>query len=194
MQVTIISGSHTSESQSVRIAEYLRRRLLALELVNNTQVGIHDLGAAPLPLWKPGISGLTSQQIAMCSDADAYILVSPDWHGMATPAIKNWFYFLNPIWMEHKPVLLVGVSAGQGGFYPVMDLRSYTFKNFRPCYLPEHLIIQNVRRQFSYEDDVANVMSERIDYCMQLLAVYAEGLRLVRDRLPERSEAFCFGM
>lgn len=194
MQVTIISGSHSSDSQSVKVAKYIRQRILALSLCGNTQINLHDLGAEPLPLWQPGISGFTSDQKAGCHGADAYILISPDWHGMATPAIKNWFYFLEPPWMEHKPVLLVGVSAGQGGLYPVMDLRSYTFKNFRPCYIPEHLVIQHVKRQLPCEGDADSSLSERIDYCLNLLAIYADGLGHVRARLPKRSEAFVFGM
>jgi len=194
MQIAIISGSHSVGSQSALVADYLRSRLLDLSLAGDMQVGLHDLGTEPLPLWQPGLSGLSTQQANMYRSADAYILISPDWHGMATPAIKNWFYFLEQAWMEHKPVLLVGVSSGQGGLYPIMDLRAFTFKNFRPCYLPEHLVIRDVRKQLSPESDVLEPMAERIDYCLQLLAVYAAGLAQVRAQLPERSAAFTFGM
>ena len=194
MQIAIISGSHTVDSQSARVADYLRSRLLVLPFACDVQVALHDLGAEPLPLWQPGIPGLTTEQANLCRSADAYILISPEWHGMATPAIKNWFYFLKQEWMEHKPVLLVGVSAGQGGLYPVMDLRAHTFKNFRPCYLPEHLVIREVHKQLPLGGEALEPMAERIDYCLQLLAVYAEGLTQVRSRLPERSAAFAFGM
>lgn len=194
MQITIISGSHSVDSQSARVADYLRSRLLDLPLGCDVQVGLHDLGAEPLALWQPGIPGLNPQQANMCRSADAYILISPDWHGMATPALKNWFYFLEQAWMEHKPVLLVGVSSGQGGLYPIMDLRAFAFKNFRPCYLPEHLVIRDVRQQLPFEGDIAQPLGERIDYCLQLLAVYAAGLTQVRAQLPERSAAFAFGM
>jgi len=95
MQITIISGSHSVDSQSARVADYLRRRLLDLPL---------------------------------------------------------------------------------------------------GCYLPEHLVIRDVRQQLPIEGDIAQPLGERIDYCLQLLVAYADGLSHVRSRLPERSAAFAFGM
>lgn len=194
MQVAIISGSHTAGSQSARVADYLRGRLMTLALGGDVQVGLHDLGTDPLPLWHPGTSDLTAQQATMYSGADAYILVSPEYHGMASPAIKNWFLWVSQAWLEHKPALLVGVSGGQGGVYPVMELRAHTSKNFRLCYLPDHLVIQRVQHQLPVEGDIAQPLCERIDYCLRLLAVYANGLGQIRSELPERPKTCNFGM
>lgn len=194
MRVAIISGGHTAGSQSARVADYLRGRLMALPFCGDMQVGLHDLGAEPLPLWHPGASELTTQQANLYSEAEAYILVSPEYHGMASPAIKNWFFWVRQAWLEHKPALLVGVSGGQGGVYPVMELRAHTSKNFRLCYLPDHLVIQRVQHQFPVKGDIAEPLGRRIDYCLRLLATYTKGFVQMRSELPERPKACTFGM
>jgi len=98
--------------------------------------------------------------------------------------------------LEHKPVLLCGVSAGDGGAYPVMDMRAYSFKNFRPCYLPEQLIVRKVREEFLEveESGVRSLTFERADYCLRLLQAYATGFETIRGQLPERAAAFAYGV
>ena len=42
--------------------------------------------------------------------------------------------------MAHKPGLIVTVSAGLGGSYPVTELRISSHKNTRLCYIPDHVL------------------------------------------------------
>ena len=195
MQLMIVAGSHAEQSQSARTAEFLKRRAVELDLCDPQDVLIHDLGSDPLPFWNSSLRGTPVPHEAFLQACNALVLVSPDWHGMATPAIKNWFYHLPAQALEHKPVLLCGVSAGDGGLYPVMDLRNHSFKNFRPCYLPEQLIIRKVREQFLGEATAErSVTVERADYCLRLLSTYATGFDGIRRQLPERDAAFAYGM
>lgn len=190
-QILIVSGSHSPDSQSARLAGYLRQRLQALEIAD--EVTLHDLGSAPLPLWQEGVPYPLAEQAA---DAEALILISPEWHGMATPALKNWFLYMDLAWLAHKPVLLCGVSGGAGGLYPVLELRSYSFKNFRPCYLPDHLIVRDV--QAVLRSDEANPEAtrcrQRIDHTLQLLQAYISGFDHIRRALPEPVAAFRYGL
>ena len=45
---------------------------------------------------------------------------------------------------RHEPGLIVTVSAGAGGSYPVTELRISSYKNTRLCYIPDHVIVRNV--------------------------------------------------
>ena len=198
MRIHIVSGSQVSGSQSGRIARELKKRLMALGVcAQDNDCQIQDLGENPLPLWDKSVGSHSNSCAEFIQKSDALILISPDWHGMATPAIKNWFYFLPEQALEHKPVLLCGISAGQGGIYPVMDLRAHSFKNFRPCYIPEHLIFRQVRSQFIQDTELTSdqlMLKERADYCLLLLRAYAEGFQQIRRLLPERDSAFNYGM
>ncbi|HBB78938.1 MAG TPA: NADPH-dependent FMN reductase [Pseudomonas sp.] len=189
--VLIVSGSHSPDSQSARLADYLCERLQTLEIAG--EVALHDLGTTPLPLWQEGAQYPFAEQAAR---ADALILISPEWHGMATPALKNWFLYMDLQWLAHKPVLLCGVSGGAGGLYPVLELRSFSFKNFRPCYLPDHLVVRDVQSVVQPGDAMgeAAVCRQRIDHTLQLLHAYLGGFEHIRRALPEPVATFRYGL
>lgn len=190
-QVLIISGSHSPDSQSARLASYLRERLQRLEIAG--EVTLHDLGTAPLPLWQEGAQYPLAEQ---ADRADGLILISPEWHGMATPALKNWFLYMDLQWLAHKPVLLCGVSAGAGGLYPVLELRSFSFKNFRPCYLPDQLVVRDVQAVIQPGEAAgeAAACQRRIDHTLHLLRAYIGGFEHIRRALPESAAAFRYGL
>lgn len=197
MQLMIVAGSHAQQSQSARVAHFLKQRAIELELCAPEEVLVQDLGSDPLPFWDSSLRGVPVPHAEFLQQSTALILISPDWHGMATPAIKNWFYHLPAQALEHKPVLLCGVSAGDGGAYPVMDMRAYSFKNFRPCYLPEQLIIRKVREEFldpTSTPPECTLTFERAEYCLRLLNSYAQGFEHIRMQLPERPAAFAYGV
>ena len=195
MKLMIVAGSHAAQSQSARVAHFLKRRAIELGLCQPDAGLVQDLGSEPLPFWDSSQRGVQIPHQAFLQDSTALILISPDWHGMATPAIKNWFYHLPSRALEHKPVLLCGVSSGDGGTYPVMDMRAYSFKNFRPCYLPEQLIIRKVREEcLEDEPRERSLTLERADYCLRLLEAYSTGFETIRRQLPERAAAFAYGV
>jgi NAD(P)H-dependent FMN reductase len=191
-EVLIVSGSHSADSQSARLGEYLKNRLMALGVSNACDVSLHDLGSDPLPLWQ---EGMAYPHAELVDSADAIILISPEWHGMATPALKNWFLFMELDWLAHKPVLLCGVSGGAGGLYPVLELRSFSFKNFRPNYMPDHLVIRDVQAVVSADEVSADIIKsrQRIDHTLQLLQAYIKGFSYIRNELPAKIPAFQYG-
>ena len=192
-EILIVSGSHSADSQSARLGEYLKNRLKALDICNTGAVKVHDLGSEPLPLWQEGATYSRADDVA---HADAVILISPEWHGMATPALKNWFLYMDLDWLAHKPVLLCGVSGGAGGLYPVLELRTFSFKNFRPNYMPDHLVIRDVQAVTSGGEVDADVLKtrKRIDHTLLLLQAYIKGFACIRSVLPEKIPAFQYGL
>jgi NAD(P)H-dependent FMN reductase len=197
LNIALVAGSGRTNSQSGKVARFLRQRLIQLGHTDDTQSSVIDLGLAPLPLWPAedaGPWGLYSKQLA---GADAVVIISPEWNGMACPAIKNFFIYASKTELAHKPGLLVGVSSGIGGAYPISELRASSYKNCRLCYLPEHLIVRNVEKVLntpvpSSEDDQR--LHARIDYALDILLKYAQAMRPVRASIDMSNPAFANGM
>ena len=140
MKIGIICGSHRPDSQSGKVARHIEKVLLDQGLCDATW--LYDLGGNPLPLWDEGIwSGdeqwqqilaPLSEELKSC---DGFVVVSPEWHGMAPAGLKNFFL----MWtaggeLAHKPALIVTVSTADGGSYPIAELRMSSYKNSRICY------------------------------------------------------------
>jgi NAD(P)H-dependent FMN reductase len=192
MKIGIICGSHRPDSQSGKVARYIERALMREDICDRTW--LFDLAGNPLPLWDEGVwdkdnamwqehLGPLREQLHSC---DAFVVVSPEWHGMVPAGLKNFFL----MWtageeIAHKPALIVTVSAADGGAYPVAELRMSSYKNSRICYLPEHLIIRHVDTVFN-EDPQQNKASAqeyfeaRLSYCMELLREYGLAFRQIR--------------
>ena len=202
MQIAIIVGSHRKDSQSAKVARYLQGQLLSL---GNHACWIYDLGRNPLPLWDeeigsdaPQWSGLAAIN-AKINDADAFIMVAPEWHGMVPAALKNFFLVCGGSSFAHKPALPVGVSSGPGGSYPINELRTSSYKNNRLCYLPEHLIVRNcmvVMNDDESQNDEGehSYITERSLYCMKQLLAYAQALTQVRASGTAGLEPYPNGM
>lgn len=189
-KLIIVSSSHRKESESSKVAKFLAERIALLGIYTEDQILIHDLGADPLPLWEPGFAYKYAPDIAEC---EGLVFILPEWHGMATPAMKNWFLYLNMDDIAHKPILLCGVSSGQGGQYSVLDIRSFSFKNHRPMYLPETLLMQGSDALSGFVKQTPGRVRcmQKIDYSLRLLDLYIQSLRELRVNLvgidrPER--------
>jgi len=191
MNITIVSGSHRKDSQSIKIAKAIKRALKPLKQCD--EANIFDLANNPLPLWHEGIrnNGKKSKSLlASISEklafSDAFIIISPEWHGMVPAGLKNFFLMWGKGELAHKPALIVTVSCGDGGSYPVAELRMSSYKNNRICYLPEHLIIRNVESVFNDNEIDNNSSSQeyfenRLDYCLKQLLTYSKAFKQIRE-------------
>ena len=149
MKISIISASHRTNSQSKKILDILHNNLLNIK----SDLDMYDLDLAdkPLPFWSPdkkkgnGIWGDTWNLISdNLKKSDGFILVVPEYGGMATPAAKNIFLLCGNGEFAHKPGLIVSVSSGNGGAYPISELRMSSYKNTHIMWIPENIIIRNV--------------------------------------------------
>ncbi len=204
MKVGLICGSHRQNSQSFKVGSYMVNRLKDLGISNSQY--ILDLGGNSLPMWEefpdksknkdfwqdqwPEIK----KQLASC---DAFILVVPEWAGMATPGIKNFLLLCSPSELGHKPALITSVSAGMGGAYPISDLRASGYKNNYIHYLPEHLIVRNVAGNLNSGDasgDDEIRLRARVDYNLRLLCRYGEQIKPIRQEGILDYKTYPFGM
>lgn len=187
MKIIVISGSSRADSQSLKIANWLNRHLQKLEV----EAEIVDLKKIDLPLrhddiWKdisdvPAAKELREKLEA----ADGFVVISPEWHGMAAPALKNMFLYVQKT-MAHKPALLTTVSATRyGGSYPLAELLIGSYKNSYLNYIPEHLMVREVNDMFN-SDDLSEgsiddqYIKHRAVHSLKLLIAYAEALHAVR--------------
>ncbi|GAA6152363.1 NADPH-dependent FMN reductase [Pseudoteredinibacter isoporae] len=188
MNLVIICGSQQADSQSLKVANFLMQRLEAQQL--SAQCSILDLGEHPLALWDPSIwqgnpewKATLSPIAERLKNADAFVVISPEYHGMVPAALKNFFLMWGNGELAHKPALLVGVSASAGGAYPIAELRMSSYKNNRISYMPEHLIVRNVAKVLndepSGEDD--EKLRKRIDYSLTLLSEYSKAYGAIRQ-------------
>ncbi|MDV6252601.1 NAD(P)H-dependent oxidoreductase [Vibrio sp. EA2] len=198
MKLSIISGSHRSNSYSLKVATYLQR-LARLEEFQETQ--IMDLSVLDFPFWNEGVWNgseqwndwrATAQEL---QQSDAIVLITPEWHGMVTPALKNFLLLCTNQELGHKPVLLVSVSASVNGVYPISELRMTGSKNNHACFIPDHLIFRHCESLLLSDQAVSDEQFDRRSkYSMKSLKAYAKALGTVRLTLEENMQQFPFGM
>lgn len=204
MKIAIISGSHRSPSQSEKIGRYI-------ESVFHKDYGDVDpylylLADNPLPLWDQGIwEGDASWQARLdpireqLAASDAFIIITPEWHGQVPAGLKNFFLMFNRFELGHKPALIVAISSGTGGSYPVAELRMSSYKNNRLCYIPEQLIIRDVENVFNDEPkdndiDADSYFKSRLWWCLDILIGYGNALKQMRENTPIHHDDFANGM
>jgi NAD(P)H-dependent FMN reductase len=200
MKVAIVSGSHRKESQSSRVASFVAGEVVA---ANGTPT-IISLAQNPLPLWDEGVwsDDPTWQKVwspisQQLKESDALVIVSPEWAGMAPPGLKNFMLLCSAADVGHKPALIISVSSGVGGSYPVAELRISSYKNNRLVYIPEHVIIRNVEEMLhgdAPQNDRDEATRARIRYGVKVLGEYAKALSLVRESGVVDHKSFPFGM
>jgi len=188
MKISIISGSHRVNSQSKRISNLFLSNLSNID--DKLDTFILDLADASLPLWSPekkngkGVWGETWNTISNNFDnSDGFILVVPEYGGMATPASKNIFLLCDNGEFAHKPGLIVSISSGNGGAYPIAELRSSSYKNTHLMWLPENIIIRNVEEfnPGAHGKNIPSWLDNRIDYVLKIFLTYASNMRPIRE-------------
>ena len=204
MKIAIISGSHRINSQSEKVSRLIEKMLSDKE--QNPATWLYTLTDNPLPLWEEGIwdkdpaweerLNPIRKELQSC---DGLVVVSPEWHGQVPAGLKNFFLMINRFDVGHKPAMIVTVSNGDGGAYPVAELRMSSYKNNRLCYIPEHVIVRNVESVLNDDPSKNNESAdtyfrERIDWTLDVLLAYAGALKPVRESGVTLSSKFGNGM
>ena len=203
MKITIISGSHRENSQSSKVANYYQKVML-----NGIcdEAPIIDLANNPLPLWDEGIwdgedkwVSLLAPYREILSGSDAFVVITPEWHGQVPAGLKNFFLIFGKNELGNKPAKIVSISSADGGAYPVAELRMSSYKNSRLCYIPEQIIIRNVEKVLNdnaedNDESADGYFRERIQWSLNILKQYAIALKLVRDSGVTETDKFGNGM
>ena len=194
MKISIISASHRKASQSERVANIMGSRIKKSQ--SSVNIFNLDLSESNLPLWSPekkngsGIWGKPWQNISNeLKKSDGFVFVVPEYGGMATPHSKNIFLLCGEGEFAHKPGLIVSVSSGNGGAYPIADLRSFSYKNTHIMWIPENIIIRNVEEYNpgNHGNSIPKWLDNRIDYTLEILLAYSLNMQPLR-KLINRKE------
>jgi NAD(P)H-dependent FMN reductase len=201
MKIGIIIGSMQAESNSAKIARYLSEQLTN----SGPEPYILDLYQNALPMWDNSIwegneewnerLNPVNEELKSC---DGFIIICPEYHGMAPAALKNFFLCFGKDSLAHKPGYLVGVSSGIGGTYPIAELRMSSTKNNRLCFTPEHCIVRyadNVLNANGENDEVSDPLTrDRLNYGLAILIEYAKAMRSIRESSVVDHQSFSNGM
>lgn len=202
MQIAIISGSHRAKSQSAKVAHFIAG--LVHESHPTCRAEVIELSGNPYPLWDEGVWDKTEAWQAVWEPtaaklraSDAVVVVSPEWSGMVPSGLKNFLLLCSPRELGDKPGMIVGVSSGMGGSYPVAELRMSGYKNNFICWTPHHVIIRHAEKVLNpgpatTPDDV--YLRDRLANSLAVLIKYGEGLRVVRDSGAVDRQKYPFGM
>ena len=203
MKITIISGSHRPQGQSHKVAAFIQQTLLDGIC---DECAIVSLANNPLPLWDQGVwdgdekwNELLTPIRAELVSSDAFVVISPEWHGQVPAGLKNFFLLFGKNELGHKPAMIVAVSSGDGGAYPVAELRMSSYKNSRLCYIPEQIILRNVEsvlNENAADNDARSdsYYRERISWALNILKAYASALAQVRESGVTQTDKFNNGM
>ncbi len=188
MNLSIVSGSHRLNSNSRKIAEFISVLAQSKSLFSKTH--IHDCATLNLPMWDEGVwngeqkwKDVWAPVAAELQATDAIVLVAPEWGGMVPPALKNFLLLCRNNELGHKPALIVGVSSGMGGAYPIAELRMSGYKNNRMLYIPDHLIIRDATNLLNGSESTNPIDQDvraRVEYSCNVLCEYAKAMKHVR--------------
>ena len=144
----------------------------------------------PVPQWEK-----LARQLGR---ADGYAWIIPEWNGGANPSIKNMLLYADSQLLAHKPVMLVGISAGRGGFYPIMDTRSAGHKDTRYVISPEAIVINDCHNVFQTpeldEQAPDYALKLRTVYALSILKLYTEALKSLRQSKVIDHQTYPFGV
>jgi NAD(P)H-dependent FMN reductase len=182
MNIVIISASMRTQSQSLKVSEWLARHSETLGITAE----VLDLHTFKLPMFDDGETAAENQVMLRekLTNADAYVFVSPEWNGMMSHGLINMLHFVGQE-MAYKPVMLVGVSAGRGGTYPVAQMKQLGGKNRHYIISPENLVVSGVESAFNtpeiVESEADFAIKNRADYSLKVLIELAGALTHVRS-------------
>ncbi len=200
MKYLVVSASQRFQSQSAKVAEFITREIKTKQLAEAEHL---ELCGFNLPFWdgEQQNKGADWQRIeTKVTAADALVLITPEWGGMATPLLKNFLLMCDSQHTAHKPVLLVAVVSGISGAYPISELRMNAMKNNKLVAVPDHLIVRDVEKMLNPEcDSIRDArLRERIGYSLHMLAQYAAALAQIRfahrDAPFPKQQEYCYGM
>jgi hypothetical protein len=75
LNIALVAGSGRNNSQSGKVARFIRQRLIHLDHSTDAQSSLIDLGLAPLPLWPAEDAGPWELYRRQLQAADAVVIV-----------------------------------------------------------------------------------------------------------------------
>jgi azobenzene reductase len=168
MNIVIINGSPRKSGRTGIAARYIQRTY-------NTD--LIDLSEGDFPLYNGEAYQAELENVAelrkKVKDADAVLLLSPEYHSSMSGALKNAMDFLGSEQFHQKPVGLLAVAGGgKGGINALNSMRTVG-RGVYANVIPKQLVLDP--HCFDYENDAVNEESAKlVDALYKELVMYAE--------------------
>ena len=154
MKVAILLGRLRKDRNSFHLAHYLQKLLSNKDI----QADFIDLALTPLPIYgeKGGNESHVDDIGNVLNQSDAILLVSPEYHGGFSGAMKN---ALDYFWIEFKkkPVGVATTSAGRMAGIDASTQLQHVILSLGAYLLPLKLLIPEVQHAF---DDSSAALSD----------------------------------
>jgi NAD(P)H-dependent FMN reductase len=185
MKIGIISSSHRKNSRSMQTARWVSEVLVQ----KNFECELFDLAEMEFPFWNEEFWKADSDETAdwipiseRLSSCVGFVLISPEWAGMMPPKLTNFLLLCSRQELSYKPTLLVSVSAGPSGTYPIAQLRMSGSKNNQMVFLPDHLIIRNVSTFFD-ELNEQHPIFKRLEFNLEVMGSLVPAFQQLRKTI-----------
>jgi hypothetical protein len=120
---------------------------------------------------------------------------------MVPPALKNFLLLCSNKELAHKPGLIIGVTSGVSGTYPVAELHVSGTKNNHLCWIPDHCIIRKVEEVLNTSPGAAvepksseDITRKRLNQSVGALLAYGRAFRGIRESSEITQAEFPNGM
>jgi azobenzene reductase len=149
MKIAILLGSVRAGRQTHKIAYYVENKLVE----RGHEVLMLDLGEQPVPLMNEryGRAELQPMEVTELAEkfkqADAIILVSPEYHGSFTGVIKN---ALDYYWkeFERKPMGVIATGSGRMGGINASTQLQHIILSMGAFPVPYKLLVPQIQHAF----------------------------------------------
>lgn len=192
--ITIISCSQRTNSQSVKVSKYIENYLKTLKQEST----VIDLAQNEMPFFGSELGkafNLDEKISTTIKSSTGFVFCVPEWNGTLTPILTNFILWLKKEDLAHKPVLIVTISSNLGGALIVNQIRSTSYKNTLLNYIPEHVIIRDVKNYFNEPFTAGNVeelpyIQARLHFALNILLNYAVAMTHLRTDLLKQNYYF----
>jgi len=176
MKIIVISGGPRKHGRSAIAARFIERTY-----------GFHtmDLSVMNIPLYNgeeeqaqsPIIQSLRQSVL----EADAILLLSPEYHSAMSGALKNMLDFLGSTQFLHKPVGLIAIAGGgKGGINCLNNMRT-VMRGVYANAIPRQLVLDPNR--FDYDGDgLVEEAAEQVSGLIEELKMYAHVGKEIREQ------------
>ena len=177
MKILVLAGSNRKAGSSHMLAKAIARRIRE----KGHEVSLFDLHAKPLPMFDPDEDYSAYPAVEELVNgvylAHGIVLVSPEYHGTISGALKNALDYLIYEHVDGKPVLSAACSGGVAAYGALNQLQAIV-RNLHGINSPEWISVGSIER----ETDPAGEFTEprvraRISQAADHLLRLAEQLR-----------------
>ncbi|GIO16376.1 FMN reductase [Cohnella xylanilytica] len=146
MKILLIAGSNRRNATSALLLRYMADVLQS----RGIEAELYNLYEKPVPLYSPDEApddGNAASLVRAASEADAFVLGTPEYHGSVSGVLKNALDYLSSNEFGGKAVLSVSSSGGAVGVSSLTQLQAIV-RNLHGINSPEWLSLGGNARQF----------------------------------------------